>query len=131
MFSVTLPLSWRGSGRRGWKGSGHLHPPLSQSNPLQLVSRPFSQSLSLFFSLSVCVHVCVCCGILFNSTCACAPCHSGPGWGLFGVCVMRLRAPACGWGVVVVSAAALLLLTAIGLALALILTRESQLRLRS
>ncbi|XP_060929641.1 membrane frizzled-related protein isoform X2 [Limanda limanda] len=43
--------------------------------------------------------------------------------GLLGVCVMRLRAPGCGWGVVVVSAAALLLLTALGLALALILTQ--------
>ncbi|XP_023256316.1 membrane frizzled-related protein [Seriola lalandi dorsalis] len=45
------------------------------------------------------------------------------GWGLFGVCVMRLRAPGCGWGVVAVSAAALLLLAALGLALALILTQ--------
>uniref|UniRef100_UPI0037E7224E membrane frizzled-related protein n=1 Tax=Semicossyphus pulcher TaxID=241346 RepID=UPI0037E7224E len=45
------------------------------------------------------------------------------GWGLFGVCAMRLRGPGCGWGVVVVSAAALLLLTAVGLALALILTQ--------
>ncbi|XP_040901834.1 membrane frizzled-related protein [Toxotes jaculatrix] len=45
------------------------------------------------------------------------------GWGLFGVCVMRLRGPGCGWGVVVVSAAALLLLAALGLALALILTQ--------
>ncbi|XP_041661721.1 membrane frizzled-related protein [Cheilinus undulatus] len=44
-------------------------------------------------------------------------------WGVFGVCVMRLRGPGCGWGVVVISAAALLLLTAIGLALALILTQ--------
>ncbi|XP_070827260.1 membrane frizzled-related protein [Chaetodon trifascialis] len=45
------------------------------------------------------------------------------GLGLFGVCVMRLRAPGCGWGVVVISAAALLLLAALGLALALILTQ--------
>nr|XP_046244494.1 membrane frizzled-related protein [Scatophagus argus] len=45
------------------------------------------------------------------------------GWGLFGVCVMRLRAPGCGWGVVVASAVALLLLAAFGLALALILTQ--------
>lgn len=52
-------------------------------------------------------------------------CHSGLGWGLFGVCVMRLRSPRCGWGVVVASAAALLLLVALGLALALILSRES------
>lgn len=50
-------------------------------------------------------------------------CHSGLGWGLFGVFVMRLRGS--GWGLVVVSAAALLLLAALGLALALILTRES------
>ncbi len=61
----------------------------------------------------------------------CVLCHSGLGWGLFGVCVMRLRGPGCGWGVVVVSAAALLLLAALGLALALILTRESPLHLRS
>ncbi|CAJ1066153.1 membrane frizzled-related protein [Xyrichtys novacula] len=45
------------------------------------------------------------------------------GWGLFGVCAMRLRGPDGGWGVVVISAAALLLLTAVGLALALILTQ--------
>lgn len=51
------------------------------------------------------------------------------GWGLFGVCVMRLRAPGCGWGVVLVTAAGLLLLAALGLALALILTRESLLHL--
>uniref|UniRef100_A0A3B5AB81 Membrane frizzled-related protein n=1 Tax=Stegastes partitus TaxID=144197 RepID=A0A3B5AB81_9TELE len=50
---------------------------------------------------------------------------SGLGRGLFGVCVMRLRGPDGGWGLVVVSAAALLLLAALGLALALILTRES------
>ncbi|XP_045930069.1 membrane frizzled-related protein [Micropterus dolomieu] len=48
---------------------------------------------------------------------------ASPGWGLFGVCVMRLRGPGCGWGVVVVFAAALLLLAALGLALALILTQ--------
>ncbi|XP_029301614.1 LOW QUALITY PROTEIN: membrane frizzled-related protein [Cottoperca gobio] len=51
------------------------------------------------------------------------PPAAGLGWGLFGVCVMRLRGPGCGWGVVVFSAAALLLLAAIGLALALILTQ--------
>ncbi|KAM3616758.1 uncharacterized protein V6R79_022742 [Siganus canaliculatus] len=45
------------------------------------------------------------------------------GLSLFGVCVMRLRAPGCGWGMVVVSAAALLVLAALGLALALILTQ--------
>ena len=55
----------------------------------------------------------------------------GPGWGLFGVCLMRLRGPGCGWWGVVVSAAALLLLAALGLALALILTRESLLHLKS
>lgn len=63
--------------------------------------------------------------------CVCVLCHPDLGWGLLGVCVMRLRAPGCGWGAVVVSAAALLLLAALGLALALILTRESLLRLRS
>lgn len=47
------------------------------------------------------------------------------GSGLLGVCLMRLRAPGCGWGAVVVSAAALLVLAFLGLALALILTRES------
>ncbi len=61
----------------------------------------------------------------------CALCHSDFGWGLLGVCVMRLRAPGGGWGLVVVSAAALLLLAAIGLALALILTRESLLCFKS
>uniref|UniRef100_A0A668SXJ8 Membrane frizzled-related protein n=1 Tax=Oreochromis aureus TaxID=47969 RepID=A0A668SXJ8_OREAU len=50
---------------------------------------------------------------------------SGLVWGFFGVCVMRVRAPGCGWGVVVVSAAVLLLLAALGLMLVLILTRES------
>lgn len=55
----------------------------------------------------------------------CMLCHSGLGWGLFGVCVMRLRGPSCGWGLVIVFAAALLLLAAVGLALALILTRKS------
>lgn len=50
---------------------------------------------------------------------------SDPSWGLLRVCVTRLRAPGCGWGVVVVSAAALLVLAALGLALALILLRES------
>ncbi|KAK5868478.1 hypothetical protein PBY51_009488 [Eleginops maclovinus] len=45
------------------------------------------------------------------------------GWGLFGVCAMRLRGLGCGWWVVAVSAAALLLLTALGLALALLLTQ--------
>ncbi|XP_063350069.1 membrane frizzled-related protein isoform X1 [Pelmatolapia mariae] len=44
-------------------------------------------------------------------------------WGFFGVCVMRVRAPGCGWGVVVVSAAVLLLLAALGLTLVLILTQ--------
>ncbi|XP_068601928.1 membrane frizzled-related protein [Brachionichthys hirsutus] len=44
-------------------------------------------------------------------------------WGLLGVCVMHLRAPGSGWGVVVVSAAALLLLATFGLVLALILTQ--------
>ncbi|XP_068174275.1 membrane frizzled-related protein isoform X2 [Antennarius striatus] len=44
-------------------------------------------------------------------------------WGLIGVCVMHLRAPGCGWGVVVVSAATLLLLATFGLVLALILTQ--------
>ncbi|XP_062328232.1 membrane frizzled-related protein [Osmerus eperlanus] len=43
--------------------------------------------------------------------------------GLFGVCVMRLRATWCSWGMVVVSAAALLLMAAVGLALVLILTQ--------
>ncbi|XP_041851022.1 membrane frizzled-related protein isoform X2 [Melanotaenia boesemani] len=43
--------------------------------------------------------------------------------GLLGLCVLRLRGPGCGWGVVVVSAAALLLLAALGLTLALILTQ--------
>lgn len=56
---------------------------------------------------------------------------SGAGWGLLGVCAMRLQGPGCGWGVVVVSAAALLLLTALGLALALVLTRESPLAPRT
>ncbi|XP_059187284.1 membrane frizzled-related protein [Centropristis striata] len=51
------------------------------------------------------------------------PPAASPGWGLFRVCVMRLRGPGCGWGVVVVSAATLLLLAALGLALALILTQ--------
>lgn len=61
----------------------------------------------------------------------CVLCHLDVGWGLLGVCAMRLRAPGRGWGAVVVSVAALLLLAALGLALALILTRESLLRLRS
>ncbi|XP_075905786.1 membrane frizzled-related protein [Nelusetta ayraudi] len=43
--------------------------------------------------------------------------------GLLGVCVMRLRAPGCGWGALVVSAAALLVLAAVGLALVLLLTQ--------
>lgn len=60
----------------------------------------------------------------------CMLCHSALGLGLFGVCVMRLRSPGCGWWVVLVSAAALLLLVALGLALALILTRESLLHLK-
>lgn len=54
---------------------------------------------------------------------------SGLVWGFFGVCVMRVRAPGCGWGVVVVSAAVLLLLAALGLMLVLILTRESLLHI--
>lgn len=52
-------------------------------------------------------------------------CQSHLGLGLLGVCVMRLRAPGCGWGALVVSAAALLVLAAVGLALVLLLTRES------
>ncbi|XP_031716399.1 membrane frizzled-related protein [Anarrhichthys ocellatus] len=51
------------------------------------------------------------------------PPAAGLGRGLFGVCVMRLRGPGCGWGAVVVCVAALLLVTALGLALALILTQ--------
>lgn len=50
------------------------------------------------------------------------------GRGPLAVCLMHLRGPGRGWGVVVVSAAALLLLAALGLALALILTRESLLQ---
>uniref|UniRef100_A0A3Q0RUT8 Membrane frizzled-related protein n=1 Tax=Amphilophus citrinellus TaxID=61819 RepID=A0A3Q0RUT8_AMPCI len=50
-------------------------------------------------------------------------------WGLFGVYVMRLRSPGCGWGVVLVSAAVLLLLAALGLALVLILTHTGCLSL--
>lgn len=49
---------------------------------------------------------------------------SDRGYGLLGVCVVRLRASGCSLGAVVVSAAALLVLAAFGLALALILTRE-------
>ncbi|KAF7654159.1 hypothetical protein LDENG_00073270 [Lucifuga dentata] len=45
------------------------------------------------------------------------------GWGVFGVCVKRLRALGCGWGVVVFFAAALILVAALGLALVLILTQ--------
>lgn len=55
----------------------------------------------------------------------CVLCPLALGWGLLGVCAMRLRAPGRGWGVVVVLVAALLLLAALGLALAIILTRES------
>ncbi|KAM6932890.1 LOW QUALITY PROTEIN: membrane frizzled-related protein [Xenentodon cancila] len=43
--------------------------------------------------------------------------------GLLSVCLLHLRGPGRGWGVVAVSAAALLLLAALGLALALILTQ--------
>lgn len=73
----------------------------------------------------------LCAAMLYILMSVCVLCHPGLGWGVFGVCVMRLRGPGCGWGVVVVSVAALLLVAAIGLALALILTRESPLYLRS
>lgn len=55
----------------------------------------------------------------------CVFCRPHLGLGLLGVCVMRLRAPGCGWGALVVSAAALLVLAAVGLALVLLLARES------
>ncbi|KAM9853573.1 membrane frizzled-related protein [Aulostomus maculatus] len=51
------------------------------------------------------------------------PAAAGLSWGVFGVCVKRLRGPGCDWGKVVVSVAVLLLLAAVGLALILILTQ--------
>ncbi|XP_076000076.1 membrane frizzled-related protein [Genypterus blacodes] len=51
------------------------------------------------------------------------PPTAGLRWCLFGVCMKRLQATGCGWGVVLLSAAVLLLVAALGLALALILTQ--------